>query len=232
MKDIKVKLDYYDCKRWSSLDASNCRTKIELFSAWERLVREAQDCTNFLEDSVEELTGPLSSDFKSFGSGSEDGSTRSAVIHQLENLHFLSLSKSLQHPPDLNFRPARIFSQSDKLSQAWISALPGALSHIPSLEFSEIMASFLALPSPSCSSLVGTRLRVSGRLVDLYGDNIMCERLPFDTWRIRHDQAKVVLEEIASDAGVIVQPEVYGLFSHLIPSVATEQGESLAVVPR
>ena len=126
-------------ERWSSLDASNCRTKIELFSAWERLVREAQDCTNFLEDSVEELTGPLSSDFKSFGSGSEDGSTRSAVIHQLENLHFLSLSKSLQHPPDLNFRPARIFSQADKLSQAWISALPGAFSHIPSLEFSEIM---------------------------------------------------------------------------------------------
>ena len=33
-----------------------------------------------------------------------------------------------------------------------------------------------------------------------------------------------MIEEIVTDAWVIVQPEVYGLFSHLIPSVATSAG--------
>ena len=33
---------------------------------------------------------------------------------------------------------------------------------------------------------------------------------------------------MATDAGVVVQPEVYGLFSHLIPSVATSEGGMLA----
>ena len=68
----------------------------------------------------------------------------------------------------------------------------------------------------------------SGQTVDPYGDIIMCEKLPFDTWRTRHDQVKLVLEELVTEAGAIAQPEVYGLFSHLIPSVATEARGMLA----
>ena len=90
------------------------------------------------------------------------------------------------------------------------------------------MSAFLALPSPVCQPLVGTKLLQSGRLVDPFGDMIMCEKLPFDTWRTRHDLVKVTFEELATEAGAIVQPEVYGLFSHLIPSVATAEGRMLA----
>ena len=90
------------------------------------------------------------------------------------------------------------------------------------------MAAFLALPSPVCKDLLGSKLQQSGRIIDAHGDAIMCEKLPFDTLRTRHDQAKIVIEEIATDAGVIVQPEVYGLFSPLIPSVATAAGGLLA----
>ena len=56
----------------------------------------------------------------------------------------------------------------------------------------------------------------------------MFERLPFNTWRIRHDQAKVVIKEISTDAGVVVKPEVFGLFSHLIPFVPTSEGGMLS----
>ena len=155
----------------------------------------------------------------------EDESTRLEVTHQLENLQFQALSKGLEIYPLGVARPVRIFSQADKVSQAWISAVPTSMSHIPSLEFSEIMAAFLALPSPACQPLVGTKLLQSGRLVDPFGDNIMCEKLPFDTWRTRHDQAKVMIEELATDAGVVVQPEVFGLFS---PSLATSEGGMLS----
>ena len=173
--------------------------------------------------------GPLAKSFIDFGDGSEDGSTRLDITHQLENLQFQALSKGLEIYPFLRLaRPVRIFSQADKVSQAWISAIPTSMSHIPSLEFSEIMAAFLALPSPACQSLVGTKLLQSGRLVDDFGDNIMCEKLPFDTWRTRHDQAKLAIEELATDAGVVVQPEVFGLFSPLIPSVATSEGGMLS----
>ena len=48
----------------------------------------------------------------------------------------------------------------------------------------------------------------------------MCAHLPFDSWRVRHDRIKFEIQSIASDSGVLIDAEPYGLFSHLIPSEA------------
>ena len=148
------------------------------------------DLSSFLDL---ELAGAIARDFDNFGDGREDGTTRTIVTHELENLVFLALSKGLSIHPQQHWRPVRIFSCADKISQAWIAAIPSPLSHIPSREFSKIMAAFLALPSPVCKDLVGSKLQQSGRIIDAHGDAIMCEKLPFDTWRTRHDQAKIVI---------------------------------------
>ena len=121
-------------------------------------------------------------------------------------------------------------TQFDKLSQAWLLALPSPTTHLASPVFREAMAMHLCLPSPGCQSKVGQPVGPSGDTVDPFGDSIMYARLPFDTWRTRHDTVKLAIVERAHDAGVEIEPEVYGLFSDLIPAVATGNGGDLEMV--
>ena len=48
----------------------------------------------------------------------------------------------------------------------------------------------------------------------------MCAKLPFDSWRIRHDRVKMHIQSLGIESGLIVDMEPFGLFSHLIPSSA------------
>ena len=97
--------------------------------------------------------------------------------------------------PNREARAVRFFTQRDKLSQAWLAALPGPLSNIPSPEFIQAMAWFLLTPSPACKPHVGEM--ICGKPLDAYGETLMCATLPFDSWRIRHDKVKMTLASLA-----------------------------------
>ena len=130
----------------------------------------------------------------------------------------MSVQKKIAELPDKNSRPARFFHNRDKVSQAWLSALPGPLTHIPSPEFTQAMAWFFMLPSPACSPFIGSPVR--GKALDPYGEVLMCARLPFDSWRVRHDKVKGEIRAIGAEARVTVNPETFGLFSPYIPAAA------------
>ena len=73
----------------------------------------------------------------------------------------------------------------------------------------------LCLPSPACRDLVGER--VGTGKVDLFGDSVLCQNLPGDGWRIRHDRIKQEIMSMMGWSGVVATCEVWGLFRHLVP---------------
>ena len=59
--------------------------------------------------------------------------------------------------------------------------------------------------------------RVGNSRVDLFGDNVLCQSLPGDGWRIRHDRIKTELMSMMRWSGMVATCEVWGLFKHLVP---------------
>ena len=139
--------------RWSGLLSGTSRTGRELATSWDSLTASGREMCDYLDT---EMTGPLALDAEHSGEGATDGSTRSKVVQCLESLRVQSIQHTLQNHPDKNARPVRFFDQRDKVSQAWLTALPGPLTHIPSIEFTQAMAWLFMLPSPACAPFVGS----------------------------------------------------------------------------
>ena len=201
--------------RWRDLLWLGSRTGQELALANDSLRNDAQQCMDFLEEPHE---GIFSATVDSIGGESTDGSTRSKIVQFQEKMLQDVITRGLRLHHDQNAHPVRKFHHRDKVSQAWLSALPTALSHIPSNEFQQAMAFHLLAPPPACAPHIGTM--VCNKPLDAHGEVLMCAFLPFDTWRTRHDRIKTCLESMGNFAGAIVDPEPYGLFSHLIPAAA------------
>ena len=167
---------------------------------------------NFLDLNLET---PLSVSVEGGGEGSMNGSTRKRIVEQRETLRGSVLTSALEHYSDQTARPVLVWPQKDKLSSAWLLALPGPVTGLTSPIFSEAVCSSLCLPSPSCRERVGEK--IGKTTVDLYGDRVMATPLSGDSWRIRHDTVKTELNRLIMWCGLPATCEVFGLFSHLIP---------------
>jgi hypothetical protein len=64
-------------------------------------------------------------------------------------------------------------------------------------------------------------------VVDQFGDAVTCAKLPFDTWRHKHDDIKVAIVERLHHAHVECDAEVFGLFRHLVPTEVMDRGGEL-----
>ena len=78
-----------------------------------------------------------------------------------------------------------------------------------------LMAMLLCIPSPACRDMVGEP--VGTGKVDLFGDTVLCQNLPGDGWRIRHDRIKQEIVNMLGWTGMVATCEVWGLFKHLVP---------------
>ena len=163
----------------------------------------------------EELSGALALPVEGAGDGSTDGSTRKAVVTQLENLRYRVLSKHLKEWKSRTDRPVWSWPNRDKLTTAWLLSFPGPHTGLSMPVFREGLAMVLCIPSPACRDMVGER--VGNGKVDLFGDSVLCQNLPGDGWRIRHDRIKQEIMSMLGWSGVVATCEVWGLFKHLIP---------------
>ena len=68
---------------------------------------------------------------------------------QRESLRHEVLEKALKEYPDRSARPVTAYSNFDKMSGAWLLALPGSLNGLSSAVFAEAMCAHLCLPSPA-----------------------------------------------------------------------------------
>ena len=91
------------------------------------------------------------------GEESVDGSTRRKAVQQRE---------SLRHA-----RPVTAYQNLDKLSVAWLLALPGSMNRLSSAVFAESLCAHMCLPSPAVmgSGWVGKSIGRRGAEVNCYG---------------------------------------------------------------
>ena len=66
---------------------------------------------------------------------------------------------------------------------------------------------------------------VGGVVVHRFGDAVLCAKMPFDSWRHKHDDDKVAYVERTHHAQIECDGKVFGLFCHLLPAVTMERGE-------
>ena len=213
--------------RWSTFLASGSRTAREFSEAWSELRSEAAECATFLD---KELEGTLAKQLEEAGDESVDGSTRRKVVQQREALRHEVLEKALKQHHDRAARPVTAYQNFDKLSGAWLLALPGSANGLSAAVFAESLCAHLCLPSPAVmgSGWVGKTVGRREAEIDCYGDTIMnCADLPGDSWRHRHDTAKTAIATACLDAKLPVDCEVYGLFSDLLPATVENAGGDL-----
>ena len=154
-----------DLQRWQPLLESGLRTGEELRQAWATLQQRAQQMSDYLEV---ELTGALEVSVEGAGMGSTTGATRMAVTSQLEDLTLATFNKHLKGYRFRKARPVSLNQQKDKMTTAWLLALPTPQGSISTPIFREGLAMVLALPSPACMDRVGQR--IGGGRVDRWGD--------------------------------------------------------------
>ena len=147
-----------------------------------------------------------------------DGGTRGKLSEERDITWARLVKKGLETHPrqDRTNRPVWAWLQRDKLSAAWLQALPGPDTSLSSAEFSEAAAAALCLPSPACSDRLGHVIR-GAQVVDLYGESVLCTITAGDHYRKRHDSYKMRLLQLCQWAGVDAEVEVFNLFAGSIP---------------
>ena len=202
-----------DETRYRVLLQSGCQEGEELRRVWESLESRAREAAGWLDREVEEV---FTSGIEAVGGGCVSGGTRGRIMEASEKTNSLVLSRALELHRPQKARHVWAWRQRDKLTTAWLLAIPGAESRLTNAEFSEAAAANLCLPSPACAGRVGEVIR--GRVtIDKYGDNIQATSLPGDHWRKRHDAIKILLYRMCLWAGLPVVMEVFNLFSRYIP---------------
>ena len=217
--------------RWRTVLSSGSREGVEMRRAWEKINTEASQCAAFLGEEVPEVLGGR---LEGFGNGSVTGATRGIITEEIENLRAKVLTMLLEQVRPITTRAAWGWRQRDKVSSAWILAMPCGDTSLSDAEFAEAAASNLCLPSPCCKDRIGEPIR--GRvLIDEFGDNVQATALQGDHWRTRHDALKHHLSEACRWAGVRCELEVHNLFAAEMRQPGLSRAERLrqfqAIVP-
>ena len=156
--------------------------------------------------------------------GSTTGATCMAVTSRLEELTLATLSKHLGEYRERKARPVCLSQQKDKMTTAWLLALPTPQGSVSTPIYRKGLAMVLALPSPACQDRLGQKIG-KGR-VGLWGDTVKCDNtLTGGGWTIRHDRTKGEIMRMLSWSGIVATCEVTGLFQHLIPPAARDRPE-------
>ena len=134
--------------RWEVLISSGCRLGQEFLEAWGVLRNEAVLLAEWLG---EDLDGALAQPARGAGMGCVTGATRKLVVEQMEKMWGRVLKKTLDIHVDRRVRPVMSWSQRDKLSSAWLLALPAGDTCLSGPVFAEAAAALLCLPSPACA---------------------------------------------------------------------------------
>jgi len=205
-----------EATRFDRFLRSDCSLASALRDGWDSLVSSATAACGGQSPTDGALSVPVSA------AGVVDGSLASkpqnAFTAAVELAWYEALDAGFKSLPSED--PARTaWLNVDRFSTQWVTALPS-----PTLglvlgndAFSEVFATYLALPSPACAPLVGQRIGRYRDVLDTHGTKLSTLSLPGDGWRMRHDTVKHLIDRDIQDHGVPCSCEVFGLFSALLP---------------
>ena len=208
--------------RWRAVLESGCQEGLELRRVWDRLGLEARDAAAWLGEEMEEI---FATGVEGVGAGSVTGATRGLLVEAQERIRFRLLTEALARHRPKRDRHAWAWRQRDKLSSAWLLALPGGGDNLTNDEFTTFAAINLCIPPPACLEREGDVIK--GRVrVDKHGDLVQSTAVPGDHWRKRHDSIKLSLYRLCLWAGLPSDMEVFNLFSRHIPQEGLARIES------
>ena len=139
-------------KRWRAVLQSGCSEGVELACTWRKLKLEASTASHFLSQDLPLL---FETSEEGVGGDSTSGETRSRLVKALESLKVKALGKVLEKVRPKSTREAWAWRQRDKVSSAWILALPGYQTRLDSAEFSLAAATYLCIPPKVCLERAG-----------------------------------------------------------------------------
>lgn len=192
----------------------------EFRQAWGAMRLEASQCAVWIGV---ELEGGISEMVTGACQGCNTGATRKVVVEQLEKLRVSVMMKALTKNPDRRVRLVWSWLERDKLSTAWLLAMPGVDTSLNSDVFMEAAATLLCLPSPVCADRIGCR--VGNRTVDRFGDKVGAAKMEGDVFRIKHDTIKQLIAKQLGQTHLPYQCKVFNLFAHLIPQAGLSRIE-------
>ena len=160
------------------------------------------------------------------GDGSVTGATKGWVVEARKNIRVKVLNKQLLGYRPKSMRAVWSWRQRDKVSSAWIPAIPAPDNMLTNAEFSQAAAIHLCLPSPSYRDLVGEHIK-NGVVVDQYRDSVQATSVPGDHWRTRHNAFLHMIHRLCLWSGLPVQMEVFNLFSGLVTQPGLSRAEKV-----
>ncbi len=86
------------------------------------------------------------------------------------------------------------------------------------------MATHLCLASLTSVVKLGQPVGQKGVVVDIFEDNVACSKLPFNSWRNKHDDCKVALVERVHYAHIDCDAEVFSLCYDLVHAAVINRG--------
>ena len=114
---------------------------------------------------------------------------------------------------------------------AFLLDLPGPHNIWSSVEWGEAMSLILALPSNSCKEFLGQK--IGDRVVDKWGAELLCAKVPGGSFIRRHDRIKLCISLLATYCGMDFICEPQSIFTahiqqcHSIRSRPTRSGRVL-----
>ena len=139
------------------------------------------------------------------------GETRTLVVKALETLRTNVLEKVLKGVRPRSTREAWAWRQRDKVSSAWVLALPGYQTKLTCAEFSLTAVTNLCLPPSICLEREVEVIKGQTK-VDIHGNNSQATHLQGDHWRKRHDSLVILTGQMCLWPGVSCEMEVFNLF--------------------
>ena len=208
-------------QRWRTVLESNCSDGIELATTYTGLKLEATTASHYLGQDLPLVFQPA---VAGVGGDSTSGETRTELVTALENLRAKVLGKVLKKVRPKSTREAWAWRQRDKVSSAWVLAIPGYQSTLTSAEFSLAAATNLCIPPPVCLEREGETIK-GNVTIDCHGDRIQATCIEGDHWRRRHDLLVQLTHQMCLWAGVSCDMEVFNLFQGVVCQAALSRME-------
>ena len=199
--------------RWSKLVQSGSRLGVEFATAWNRVKRQAEQLSVFLQEEVPDILAPGP---EGFGLGADWGA-RQLVVKEREKMLVKVMEKALKQYPDQEARPVKNWKNRCKLSTAFLLELPGPHNQWSGAEWGEALCLLLCLPPNCCRNPRLLGQRIGDRFVDTWGEEVSCANLPGGSWTRRHDRVKGALSSLAVYSNLSFECEPYALFAATLP---------------
>ena len=189
--------------RWRALLSSQTRTAAEFSRAWAEMQSQAQYAAGSAALRPVEAAGL-------------DGAKATPIARRLQRRLTYERESAWYGGLDARFRGLppgdqrrRAWLNVDEWSATWVNAMPQVRLYLEDVEFREVAASYLGLPSPQCVAALAQRpdLRVQGRQLDPYGNTLTSVTMPGKAWDMAHSNIQRTIAADIAQLGIPIEVE-------------------------